>query len=256
MSRSNETMERINKEEIVLNNQKRVAMLWMIVAFACLTMSAFAQEEVSLQNDVLRARLNTLYGPSGLITVPYAYVASSNRVVIGTTYGKDKSVSGNYGVFRSVEVGVSYVEPESLKGKVFGNAKVHIIPANFKNFDLGIGVIDLGDARKRTFYGIVSADWATPEILEKYAVGLRLHAGAGTGVFREKFIGGAEVLMSDRVSLIVEYNGVDTNAAIRYVRDEGFRMQAGILRKGVFFGTSYALHSKPTRVSGYNLKNR
>jgi len=221
-------------------NRKKGLSLWMVVVLTSLAVGGFAQGGDALQNDILRARINTLYGPSGLITVPHAYVAASNRVVIGTTFGKDKSVSGNYGIIRSIEAGVSYVEPESLKGKVFGNAKVHIVPANFKNFDLGIGVIDVGDARRRTFYGVLSADWATPEVLEQYAVGIRLHAGAGTGFFREKFIGGAEVLLSSRVSFIVEYNGVDTNAAIRYARDEGFRMQAGVLRKGVFFGTSYA----------------
>lgn len=221
-------------------NYKEVMRLGAAVAGIVFSAGAFAQGDAALQNDILRARMNTFYGPAGLITVPYAYVTTSNRVVVGTTFGKDKSVSGNYGIVRSVEVGVSYIEPENLKGKVFGNAKVHIVPANFKNFELGVGVIDVGDARRRTFYGVVSADWATPEVLEQYAVGIRLHAGAGTGFFREKFIGGAEILMNDRVSLVVEYNGVDTNAAIRYVRDEGFRMQAGLLRKGVFFGMSYA----------------
>lgn len=221
-------------------NGKGFRYLGLVVVSLIFYAGAVAQTDSTLQNDILRARMNTFYGPSGLITVPHAYVAANNRVVVGTTFGKDKSISGNYGIVRSVEVGVSYTEPDNLKGKVFGNAKVHIIPANFKNFDLGVGVIDVGDARKRTFYGVVSADWATPEILEQYAVGIRLHAGAGNGFFREKFIGGAEILMNDRVSLIVEYNGVDTNAALRYARDEGFRMQAGFLRKGAFFGMSYA----------------
>jgi hypothetical protein len=70
---------------------------------------------------------------------------------------------------------------------------------------------------------------------------LRLHLGYGTGAFREKLIGGAELFLDKWFSVIAEYNGVDTNAALRYVHDESLRLQLGIQAKVLYFSATYGL---------------
>lgn len=196
---------------------------------------AVAQDE-ELRNDILRARVNTVYGPSGLINVPHAYVAAKDRIVIGVTLGKDRSANANVGLFDSVEIGGTYYERQNrTEGKILGNAKVNIIPANWRNFEVGFGVIDAADAVNQTVFGVASFEAMSPDALNNQFAGLRLHGGYGSGLFRDKIIGGGELLFNNRMSLIGEYDGVDGNFAFRYVHNENVRAQIGTRGKTIFF---------------------
>lgn len=189
-----------------------------------------------------RIRFNTLYGPVGLVTVPTAYVAPHQKVLFGTAFGRDvKSVTGNWGIVPGVDVGGAYLDRDSGAQRVLANAKVNIIPQNFKWFEVGIGVLDAADALNQSFYFVASADWALPSVLEEHAIGFRLHAGVGTGMFDEKPIGGAEVIIDKRFSVAAEWNSKDLNAVARYAHDENFRLQAGIQGKKGYLGVTYAL---------------
>ncbi|MFQ3587387.1 MAG: hypothetical protein SNJ74_12715 [Fimbriimonadaceae bacterium] len=200
------------------------------------TASIAPAQDGDLGNDILRARVNTVYGPSGLINVPHAYVASKDRIVIGVTLGKDRSASANVGLFDSVEIGGTYYERrDRTDGKILGNAKVNIIPANWRNFEVGIGVIDAADAVNQTVFGVASFEAMTPAALDNQFAGLRLHGGYGSGLFRDKIIGGGELLFNNRMSLIGEYDGVDGNFAFRYVHNENVRAQIGTRGKTIFF---------------------
>lgn len=220
----------------------RKATIGVALAAGCMmfAVSAFAQDDAA-DKSVLRGHMNTLYGPVGLITVPTAYVTSTHTVDFGMDFAKDKSVTGNYGIVSGVDVGAAFIDRDGGSGRTFGNAKVNIIPANFKGFELGIGVIDVADTWDRTSYAIASADFATPEYLEKHVIGVRLHAGFGNGLFREKLIGGAELVLNKKFAVIGEYNGFDTNIALRYVHDKAFRIQAGVQGHSIFAGTTYGL---------------
>jgi hypothetical protein len=68
-----------------------------------------------------------------------------------------------------------------------------------------------------------------------------LHLGYGTGIYRDKVIGGGEVFLGNRFSVVAEYNGVDTNAALRYVHDDALRLQLGTQAKVIYFSTTYGL---------------
>jgi hypothetical protein len=193
-----------------------------------------------LLQDILRARFDTSYGPVGMIVVPTAYVSTKNRVNFGMFIGRQKSANANYGIINGIDIGVSVQDiPQStIRGLL--NAKVNVIPANLKYFELGIGFIDLFGALKQTFYGV-----ATTEILSHTKVtgefqGVRLHLGYGNGVFREHVIGGAELLLSQRMSVIGEYDGINFNYALRYVRDAAFRAQVGVGDNNLFIAASYA----------------
>src|SRR6476646_1756233 len=90
--------------------------------------------EVGATSAILVARVNTVYGPGGLVAIPDAYVSPRNQLSLGTFFGKDKSVSANYGIIRGVDVGASYIDRSSGSSRVLGNAKVNIQPGNFKHF--------------------------------------------------------------------------------------------------------------------------
>lgn len=202
--------------------------------------SIYAQVEPRGENPAIR--FNTMLGSTGLITVPTSTTTRHERFQLGTSLGKDiRTVSLNWGIFPSIEVGGTFVDRQNARNKVIGTAKVTIIPENFGWLELGLGVIDPFDAIETSAYGIASVNVKVPASAEEQVVGLRLHLGYGTGIFRDKVIGGGEVFLGKQFSVVAEYNGVDTNSALRYIHDESLRMQLGVQGKVIYFGTTYGL---------------
>ena len=212
----------------------------LALGVAALAYSAsFGQVEPRGENPAIR--VNTLLGSTGLITVPTSTTTRVERFQLGTAFGKDiRTVSVNWGIFDSIEIGGAVVDRNNQNNKVIATAKVTIIPQNFDWLELGFGAIDPFDAINNTVYGMASVNVRVPTEAAEQVVGLRLHLGYGTGIYRDKVIGG-EVFLGNRFSVVAEYNGVDTNAALRYVHDDALRLQLGTQAKVIYFSTTYGL---------------
>ncbi|MCX7992185.1 MAG: hypothetical protein N2651_00815 [Fimbriimonadales bacterium] len=199
-----------------------------------------AQVEPRGENPAIR--VNTLYGTTGLITVPTSTATRAERFQLGTALGKNiRTVSLNWGIFESVEVGGVVVDRNNQNNKIIATGKVTIIPQNFDWLELGFGTIDPFDAINNTVYGMASVNVRVPSQAPEQVVGLRLHLGYGTGIYRDKVIGGGEVFLNNQFSVVGEYNGVDSNFALRYVYDDNLRVQLGTQAKVIYFSTTYGL---------------
>lgn len=197
---------------------------------------AMGQVEEGTRGPLTNA--NSLYGPTGLIKIPTAYTAAQGEVQFAAAFGRNVRVpSVNYGVVKYIEIGGAFVDRESGSNKAIGNAKVTIVPENFKWFEVGVGVIDPADAIEQTIYFVASADFVPPnwDVPERglQTLGLKGHLGAGTGLFQDKVFGGAEVLFSKNLSLIGEWDTEDFNAAVRFAPTDYFRIQLGVQGKDI-----------------------
>lgn len=209
---------------------------------ALLTVVAFSTAQVEPRGENPAIRVNTLFGATGLITVPTSTTTRFDRFQLGVALGQNvRTVSLNWGIFDSVEVGGVVVDRTNQNNKVIATGKVTIIPQNFDWLELGFGTIDPFDAINKTFYGMASVNVRVPSQAEEQVVGLRLHLGYGTGIYRDKVIGGGEVFLDDQFSILGEYNGVDSNFALRYVYDNNLRLQLGTQAKVIYFSTTYGL---------------
>lgn len=219
-------------------------MEWTLAVAMAAVMAQPTEALPQPQNEarVARNQHNTLLGPSGLLLVPNAYVAAPGTWQFGTSFGENtRSITLNWGATQGVELGGTFYDRERGRDKGFANAKVNIIPQNFRNFEIGIGVLDAVDAVDQTVY-IVGSAYLTPgSTLENRALGLRVHLGTGTGFFQEKLIGGAEVIVDNRFSIVGEWDGRNTNGAIRFSPDDNFRIQLGIQHTNVFLGVTYGI---------------
>lgn len=213
-----------------------------LVAFAGVGVAS--AQEAPLQNDILGARFNTFWGPHGLITVPDAYAGSTNRAVAGTFFGDQKAFTLNYGVVNGVDLGVAYIDRDAQRNRLIANAKVNLVPSNFRGFQIGAGVIDMADSINNTTYVMASFQAGVPEAWASKYVGMRLHVGYGTGIYREKIIGGAELLINNRSSLVGEWNGTKANVGVRFIADDNIRLQAGVENKELFLGLSIAFNAR------------
>lgn len=188
-------------------------------------------------------RANALWGPTGLIFIPTAYTAESKTFGWGMGLTKDfSSASLNYAILKDIEVGGAYIDRVDMSNKSIANAKVHIIPSNFDWFEIGVGVMDAVDAINQTFYFVGSADVYVPDFAsQKGAVGLRVHAGAGTGYFSEKPFGGAELLFDRGFSGIGEWDTKNFNFAVRYAHRDEFFVEFGTYASRAMFKMSYTM---------------
>ncbi|MFN7018226.1 MAG: hypothetical protein ACK4RG_03005 [Fimbriimonadales bacterium] len=203
---------------------------------------AFALAQVEPREENPAIRVNTLLGPTGLITVPTSTTTRADRFQLGVAMGQNiRTVSLNWGIFDSVEIGGVVVDRNNQNNKIIATGKVTIIPQNFDWLELGFGTIDPFDAINQTVYGIASVNVRVPSQASERVVGLRLHLGYGTGIYRDKVIGGGEVFLNDQFSVVGEYNGVDSNFALRYVYDNNLRLQLGVQAKVIYFSTTYGL---------------
>lgn len=197
---------------------------------------------LSAQVTTLPSRSSTILGPTGLLSVPTADVLTSRKFQIGTHFGRDVStVAVNAGFANFLELGVSYLDRDDADNRTIANAKVQFIPTGFENLKIGVGVIDVAKAIERTGYIMLTTRAKVPPAAEDTVSQLILHAGYGTGLFREKVIGGAEGVLNARWRVLVEYDGDNVNGGLRYSHDEFLRLQAGVLRNQLFFSAGYTL---------------
>ncbi len=209
---------------------------------AILLLITFASAQVEPRGENPAIRVNTLFGSTGLITVPTSTTTREDRFQLGVAMGQNiRTVSLNWGLFDSVEVGGVVVDRNNQKNKVIATGKVTIIPQNFDWLELGFGTMDPLDAINKTVYGMASVNVRVPTQAPEQVVGLRVHLGYGTGIYRDKVIGGGEVFLNNQFSIVGEYNGVDSNFALRYVYDNNLRIQLGTQAKVIYFSTTYGL---------------
>lgn len=206
------------------------------------TTSSSATANLGMAVNGRSGSMNTIYGPTGLIVVPTAYVTADNHVNFSASFANElRGPAVNWAVIPGVEVGGAFMDREGADNKLIGNAKINIVPKNFDFFEVGIGVIDAADAISQTFYFVGSAALDVPRVAEEKAIGFRVHAGAGTGLFKEKLFGGAELVFDERFSVVGEWDTKNFNAALKYVHDSGFRIQLGFHHTNLYLGATYGL---------------
>jgi hypothetical protein len=219
--------------------------LWIAttVALGLQTLS-FAQATIE---DRGATGMNTTFGPTGLITVPNAYTVRNRELRLGGTWGKEFSgPTGNYGIIDFIEVGGAYVMRRTRDDKAIAHGKVTLYPSNLEWLTVGIGVIDPFDAIDQTAYFVGSVDLSPKAVgavkegaeaaSRQVAVGFRAHAGVGTGLFRERLIGGGELIFDNHLAIIGEYDAVNLNMALRYKTKSNVQVQAGLRDKKIFLG--------------------
>lgn len=184
---------------------------------------------------------NTLYGPTGLMLVPTAYTVGHQEFAVSGSFGMHvRGPAINYGLIPYVEIGAAFMDRDNASNKGIANAKITLIPQNFQKFEIGVGVIDAIDAIERSFFAVGSADFSPPNIHEPITgetpVGFKVHGGFGTGMFKDSFIGGAELLFGNKVSLVGEYDGKNFNGAVRFSPNKDMSVQLGFQKTDFFFG--------------------
>jgi hypothetical protein len=129
-------------------------MMKRVVAIATCAVCALP---VLAQSTILPSRSGTIFGPTGLFSVPTADVLTARKFQIGTHFGRDLStVAVNAGIANFVEVGAAFLDRDDADNRTIASAKAQFIPTGFENLKIGVGVIDIAKAVERTGYIMVT----------------------------------------------------------------------------------------------------
>ena len=146
-------------------------------------------------------------GTSGVINVPTAHVRSMGHFGVTYQYTEDYNVlGGNVAVLPGLEVAYSRWSPDAGDDFNMYSAKFMILPETVASPAIAVGVEDATDESDRSAYAVISkaAPW-----------GLKVHAGTGTGRFRNGFVALEKQFKLNsktmNLGLAVEYDGDDIN---------------------------------------------
>ncbi len=186
-------------------------------------------------------------GPTGLVKIPTADSLSKDEYNLGAFVvsadegGDFTTVTGNIGIVKNLEAGITYIKPEDISGKVWLNAKYTLMPETTKNPAIAGGVIDLTDEIDTTAYFVISkafghsVDTSLGEITSP-----RFHIGVGGGQFDGLF-GGVSAGLGERFTIMAEYDSEDINLGARYAASPEVRIHLGTFDglSDVGLGVSY-----------------
>ncbi|QYK53231.1 MAG: hypothetical protein KF824_13375 [Fimbriimonadaceae bacterium] len=183
----------------------------------------------------------TLWGPTGLIFIPTAFVTSAGQMNWGAAFSEDfNTITFNYGLVKDVEVGVGYLDRDGGDNKLIANAKLYIVPANLEQFRLAVGVMDVAHAVDQSLYVVGSIPLVTPDFaVDQGAIGLIAHVGIGSGYFDGEPFFGAELYFAQGFSLAGEWDTKNFNLGLRYDFNPEFSIQVGSYSSAAFFKFGY-----------------
>jgi len=181
-------------------------------------------------------------GPTGLIFTPTAGVAPMRSWSAHGHGTKDLTLWGvDFGLTDAIEVGATLLDPSPGGTRVFGNGKWQVTKEKGTSSPaIAIGVIDVADSIDTSVYGVISKGFGRVALGSRTGIGLRASVGYGTGLFDDNIFGGAELLWTDKLTLMGEYDGRDINVNARLMIGRGVHADLGLLDGRFGGGLAYS----------------
>ena len=171
-------------------------------------------------------------GTSGVISVPSAHVRSMGHVGVTYQYSEDESVlAGNVAALPGLELAYSRWSPDAGDDFNMYSAKFMVLPETVATPAIAVGVEDITDEKDRSGYAVVSkaGPW-----------GINIHAGVGTGRFRDGFVAVEKQFKLNsnilNFGLSAEYDGEDVNYGMFVPVGKLMQAEVGMRNEKVYAG--------------------
>lgn len=180
----------------------------------------------------------TLLGPTGLLITPSADTIGTAGVQVGGWLTDDvaNSASVNVGIGPGLEVTGAWVDPDGGDDEGILSAKWRFRQSSLTSPAVAVGVIDLTDQFDLTPYILVQKGF------DVGGNGITALAGyAHSDSLLDGLFAGAEMTISERYKVMVEYDGDDLNAGVRFPVKDKLDITAGIVRDGFAVSAAYRI---------------
>ena len=181
---------------------------------------------------------NTIYGPSGLFRIPDAQVLAPGGLVGSVYIAHDvaNTAAATVGVIRRLELSPAWVNPRRGDAETIISAKWQMWAEQGDRPAVALGVYDINDEINFTLYGVAQKSCTignTP---------VRVVAGFGENrSLVDGFFCGAELSLGKGISALVEYDGEDVNAGVRWPIPKQMVLTAGSVDGGLAVGLQYTV---------------
>jgi len=183
----------------------------------------------------------SINGSTGLIDNPSADTLREGQFSIGYYQLHEGGVGVfNMNLMKNLEVGAAGFRYDNRDNSTLLNAKLSLLPETVVTPGLAVGIEDATNEQKRSVYAVASK--ALP-------FGFRVHAGVGDGRFDgafaslEKTINPISIITGNNVfpatTLILEYDGKNTNYGARMAVVPGLKVDAGWRDHHWYVGASF-----------------
>jgi hypothetical protein len=180
-------------------------------------------------------------GISGLINTPTAEVSPMRSYDVHV-HGTDNIIAYglNFGITKGLEISGTVLDPDFGGSRTLANAKYRLAEEKGSSPAIAVGGMDLADTLDLSVYGVLSKGFGKVALGGRSGLGLRAHVGYGSGAFNDNLFGGVELLWSDRLTLMGEYDGSDFNFGGRFGVGTGVHLDLGILDGKFGAGIAYS----------------
>lgn len=180
----------------------------------------------------------TLLGPTGLLVAPSADTVEMARAQLGGWLADDvaNSASLNAGIGPGLEVTGAWVDPDGGDGEGILSAKWRFRQSSLTSPAVAVGIIDVTDQFDLTPYILVQKGF------DVGGNGLTALVGyAHSDSLLDGLFAGAEMTVDERYKVMVEYDGDDLNAGVRFPFKDKLDITAGVVRDGLAVSAAFRI---------------
>ncbi len=181
---------------------------------------------------------NTIYGPSGLFRVPDARVVAPPGLLSSAYLAHDvaNTVAVTVGVIPDLELSPAWVDPSPGGAETIISAKWQLWEEQGSRPAVAAGVYDISDEINFTLYGVAQKGFNVGSTPVNVVAGFGEHRSLVDGFFC-----GAELMLGNGISALVEYDGEDVNAGVRWPIAKQMLLTAGSVDGGLTAGLQYTM---------------
>lgn len=183
------------------------------------------------------AASSSIFGPTGLLRVPTADTLEPPGLDF-SVYWSDvaTSLSMNVGVLPEVEVSAIWIDPRGDRNTTLISGKWRLWEETETRPALAAGVYDITNEHNFTLFGALQKHFIVGDTPVKVVAGLGTANSLVEGLFA-----GAEIMLGRGFSALVEFDGSNTNAALRYPLTDDLQLTAGAVRDQLTVGARYSI---------------
>lgn len=180
----------------------------------------------------------TLFGPTGLLRTPNADVLQPTGMEFGLNWDNSHATVAamTAGVIRNVEISPAYVWPTGGENATIISGKWHVWDETAKRPAVAVGLFDVGDQYNRSLYGVAQKDFNVGETPVQVSAGWGEHRSLVDG-----FFAGASLSLGRGYTALVEYDGNDVNAGLRWPCGRHFTATVGSVSNDLYLAAAYQL---------------